>query len=60
MPRTRGRGGGEARGIGTRRRGEGSSSKGGTDGVTNIEGMRFNIKGRCLNIDYKIGLTNRT
>jgi hypothetical protein len=60
MPRTKERGGGEVRGIRTRRRGEGLSSKRGIDGVTNIEGMRFNIKGRCLNIDYKTGLIDRT
>jgi hypothetical protein len=53
MPRTRGRGGGKARGIGTKRRGEGLFSKGGTDGV-------INIKGRCLNIDCEIGLTDGT
>jgi hypothetical protein len=60
MPRTRGRGGGEVRGIGTGRRGEGSSNKGGTGGVTDIEGMRFNTEGRCLNTDRETGPTDRT
>ena len=53
MPRTKERGGGKARGIGTKRRGEGLSSKRGIGGVTNIEG-------RYLNIDYKIELIDRT
>jgi hypothetical protein len=59
MPRTKERGGGEVRGIRTRRRGEGLSSKRGIGGVTNIEGMYFNIKGRYLNIDHKIRLIDR-
>jgi hypothetical protein len=60
MPRTRGRGGGEAQGIRTRGRGDELSSKGGIGRVTNIKRVRFNIGERYLNIDRKIGLTNRT
>jgi hypothetical protein len=53
MPKTRGREGGKAQGIGTRRRREGLSGKGGTGGVTNTEG-------RYLNTDHKTGLIDRT
>jgi hypothetical protein len=53
MPRIRGRGGDKARGIGTKRRGEGLFNKRGIDGVTNI-------KERCLDTDCKIGLIDGT
>ena len=60
MPRTGERGGGEARGIGTGRRGDESSGKGGTGGVTDTEGMRFSAEGRCLDTDREIGPTDGT
>ena len=53
MPKIKGRGGGKAQGIGTKRRGEGLFNKGGIGRVTNI-------KERCLNINYKIRLIDRT
>jgi hypothetical protein len=53
MPRTRGRGGGKARGIGIERRGKGLSNKEGIGEVTNIEG-------RYLNTDYKTRPIDKT
>jgi len=53
MTETNNRGGGEARGIRTRRRDSELYNKGGIDNVTKIEGV-------YRDIDYRIGPINRT
>ena len=53
MPRTKGRGDGEVQGIRTKRRRKELFNKRGTNRVTDI-------KRRCLNINYKIGLIDKT
>jgi len=53
MPKTKGKRGGEAQGIETRKRGEGLFNKKEIDKVTNI-------KERYLNTNHKIRLINKT